>query len=379
MGKNGHQGRGFTIGEIRNHGIWIIGCSSEVARHIKNCVTCRRQRGQFQVQKMADLPPDRLEPGPPFTHCAVDYFGPFLVKEGRRQLKRYGALFTCLSSRAIHIEVADALSTDSFINVLRCFMAIRGPIKLLRSDQGTNFVGAQNEFNVERVRHFLADKGADYFEFRMNVPKSSHMGGAWERQIRTVRSVLSGLLDQSDGQLNDQALRTLFYEVMSIVNSRPLAVETLSDPTILEPLTPNHLLTRKCRVLLPPPGNFERIDLYTLKQWRRVQYLTNIFWQRWRSEYLAVLQPRQKWTSTSRNMRVDDIVIINDESIGRNEWPLARVSQVYPSSDGRVRKVQLALADKAINSKEKRVNKISYLNRPIHKLILLMESEPQSE
>ena len=325
---------------------------------------------------MADLPPDRLEPGPPFTHCAVDYFGPFLVKEGRRQLKRYGALFTCLSSRAIHIEVADALSTDSFINVLHCFMAIRGPIKLLRSDQGTNFVGAQNEFNVERVRHFLADKGADYFEFRMNVPKSSHMGGAWERQIRTVRSVLSGLLDQSDGQLNDQALRTLFYEVMSIVNSRPLAVETLSDPTILEPLTPNHLLTRKSSVLLPPPGNFERIDLYTRKQWRRVQYLTNIFWQRWRSEYLAVLQPRQKWTSTSRNMRVDDIVIINDESIGRNEWPLARVSQVYPSSDGRVRKVQLALANKALNSKGKRVNKISYLN---HKLILLMESEPQSE
>ena len=110
------------------NGFWIIGCSSAVSSVIFRCVTCRKRRGAVLEQKMADIPEDRLEPEPAFTFCAVDYFGPFYVKEGRRQLKRYGTLFTCMTSRAVHIEVADSLSTDSFINALRRFMAIQGPI-----------------------------------------------------------------------------------------------------------------------------------------------------------------------------------------------------------------------------------------------------------
>jgi hypothetical protein len=91
---------------------------------------------------MADLPSGRLEPAPPFTYCGVDFFGPWHVKEGRKELKRYGVLFTCLASRAIHVETANSLSTDSFLNALRRFIAIRGPIRQLRSDRGTHFVGA---------------------------------------------------------------------------------------------------------------------------------------------------------------------------------------------------------------------------------------------
>ena len=98
---------------------------------------------------MAALPEDRLEPAEPFHYCAVDLFGPFLIKEGRKELKRYGVLFTCLSSRAVHIETANSLSTDSFINCLRRMIAIRGPIRQLRCDQGTNFVGAKLEFQRE--------------------------------------------------------------------------------------------------------------------------------------------------------------------------------------------------------------------------------------
>ena len=94
---------------------------------------------------MADLPEDRLEPAPPFTYCAVDFFGPWHIKDGRKELKRYGALFTCMASRSIHIETANSLDTDLFINALRRFMAVHGPIRQLRSDQGTNFIGAANE------------------------------------------------------------------------------------------------------------------------------------------------------------------------------------------------------------------------------------------
>ena len=89
---------------------------------------------------MANLPEDRVESAPPFTYCGMDCFGPFTIKEGRRELKKYAVIFTCMSSRAVHIEHLDDMTTDAFINALRCFTAIRGPVQQLRSDQGSNFV-----------------------------------------------------------------------------------------------------------------------------------------------------------------------------------------------------------------------------------------------
>ena len=112
---------------------------------IASCVTCRKLRGAVLEQKMSDLPEVRLDCHPPFTYCGVDYFGPFTIKEGRKVLKCYGILFTCMSSRAIHLETATSLDTDSFINALRRFLSRRGPVRQLRSDNGTNFVGARRE------------------------------------------------------------------------------------------------------------------------------------------------------------------------------------------------------------------------------------------
>ena len=126
-----HQGRGITINAIRQAGYWILGCRQVVSSMINKCVRCRKLRGSLQTQKMADLPPDRTEMAEPFTYAAVDLFGPFLIKEGRKELKRYGVLFTCLTSRAVHIETANSLSTDSFINALRRMISIRGPVRQL--------------------------------------------------------------------------------------------------------------------------------------------------------------------------------------------------------------------------------------------------------
>lgn len=140
-----HQGRGMTTNEIRANGYWIIGCSSAVYSQISKCVKCRRLRACTQVQRMSDLPADRLTDEAPFTYSAVDFFGPWYIREGRKELKRYGVLFTCMACRAVHLETACLLDTSSFINSLRCFISIRGPIRQLRCDRGTNFVGAENE------------------------------------------------------------------------------------------------------------------------------------------------------------------------------------------------------------------------------------------
>ena len=140
-----NQGMGITLNEIRTSGYWIIGSGPLVSKLLHECVTCRRLRAKVQEQKMADLPADRLTPTPPFTYCAVDYFGPWYVKEGRKELKRYGVLFTCLVTRAIRLEVANSLEIDSYINALRRFICRRGPVRQMRSDNGSNFIGARRE------------------------------------------------------------------------------------------------------------------------------------------------------------------------------------------------------------------------------------------
>ena len=376
-----HQGRGITLNEVRANGYWIIGGTSAVGSYIANCVVCRKLRAAVQEQKMADLPEDRLEPVAPFTYSAVDYFGPWLVKEGRKEVKRYGVLFTFLASRAIHLETSSTLETDSFINALRRFTCLRGPIRQLRCDQGTNFVGAKrelkeaiSELDDDRIRAVLLQEDCDWIKFKMNVPSASHMGGVWERQIRSVRAVLTALLQSNGLQLDDESLRTLMCEAEAIVNSRPLSIDNLSDPDALSPLTPNQLLTMKTKVVLPPPGSFQSADKYCRTRWRRVQHLANEFWARWRKEYLLSLQQRQKWTKPRRDLCTGDVVIMKDENLPRNKWQLARVSTANKSADGRVRTVQLALAS-LLDNKGRRVGDVRYLERPVHKLVLLMPKD----
>ncbi|KAK3715792.1 hypothetical protein QZH41_001220 [Actinostola sp. cb2023] len=371
-----HQGRGITLNNIRSSGVWIVGGSPAVASHISKCIKCRKLRAAPENQKMADLPDDRLEPSPPFTYSAVDYFGPFMIKEGRKEVKRYGVLFTCMASRAIHLETGNSMDTSSFINAYRRFVGRRGPVRQLRSDRGSNFIGCKNELqsalkelDQEKIRQGLLEDNCDWVQFKMNVPHASHMGGSWERQIRTVRNVLASLLDSHGCQLDDESLRTLMVEAEAIVNSRPLTSDYSSS---LEPLTPNHLLTLKSHVVLPPPGNFVRADLYSRKRWRRVQHLAEEFWSRWKKEFLQTLQARQKWIHPRRNLEGGDIVLLKDDDVPLNRWRLARVEETYPSQDGLVRKVKIAVADRMLDSKGKPSHPISYLDRPVQKLVFLL-------
>ena len=174
--KVNHMGRGMTHNELRQSGYWLINGSSGVARFISGCVTCRQLRRPTEQQKMACLPEDRLEPAPPFSYCAVDYFGPFIVKERRSEVKRCGVLFTCMGSRSVHLETANSLDSSSFINALSRFLNRRGAVRQLRSDQGTNFVGARNELkaalsdmNQDHVQEYLLRNGCEWIPFKMNL------------------------------------------------------------------------------------------------------------------------------------------------------------------------------------------------------------------
>jgi hypothetical protein len=158
--------------------------------------------------------------------------------------------------------VANSLDTSSFLNAYRRFVCRRGPVRQLRSDCGSNFVGGENEINAavkemekEKIKDELLKDNCDFLEMKMNVPHASHMGGIWERQIRTARNVLRVLLSNHGKQLDDESLHTFMIEAEAIVNSRPLTTENAFD---LAPLSPNNLLTMKSNVVLPPPGVFQR-------------------------------------------------------------------------------------------------------------------------
>ncbi|XP_028405254.1 uncharacterized protein LOC114527759 [Dendronephthya gigantea] len=364
----GHAGRAHVLVALRER-YWIVSANSAVRSCLYKCITCRRISASPTEQKMVDLPVERVNPVPPFTYVGVDYFGPFYIKDGRKVLKRYGALFTCLSSRAIHIEVSNSLDTDSFIHALRRFVARRGPVQQIRCDNGTNFVGAKSELDKSfaQMNHLRIQSKMNQMniEWRFNPPAASHMGGVWERQIRSVRKILAGILLENGKQLDDESFHTLLCEVEAIINSRPLTFPS-SDPDDLTPITPSNILTVKTKIILPPPGVFEREDLYARRRWRRVQYLANLFWSRWKKEYLLLLQQRHKWTTTRRNVAVGDVVLLKDENLSRNVWSMGRVTATNPDSAGYVRSVVLRTSN-------------AELHRPISKLVVLLEKSDTEE
>ena len=262
------------------------------------------------------------------------------------------------------------MDTSSFINALRRFLTLRGPVVQLRSDCGSNFIGARNELlgilkssEVADVQRYLLKEG---YEWVFNPPHASHAGGAWERMIGVARRILEAVLtDVPSKHLTHEVLTTLMAEVTAIVNARPL-VAVSSDPEAPEILTPTTLLTQKPQQLKAPPGDFSIEDLCA-KQWKRVQYLANVFWSRWRKEYLPTLQPRRKWQNSAPNLQEDDLVLLSCKDSPRNEWPLARVTKAYPSHDGKVHQVDLVTAKDGTKK---------HYRKPVKEVILLFTADP---
>ena len=189
-----------------------------------------------------------------------------------------------------------------------------------------------------------------------NPPAASHMGGVWERQIRSIRRILAGLTQEQT--LTHEMLVTLLVVAEGILNNRPLTPVS-DDPRDLEPLTPNHLLIH--RPAAAPPGLFNDKDIHSRRKWRQVQYLADVFWKRWTREYLPLLRRRTKWTRAERNVKVGDLVLVLERQLARNEWPMGRVIAANQGEDGLVRSAKVRTRD-------------TELVRPVTRLCLLEEA-----
>ena len=304
------------------------------------CVVCKKMYDPTHNQKMADLPAERLEPGGRcFTYTGLDLCGPFYVTQGRSKVKRYGCLFTCFTTRAVHMEVVTDLSTAAFLNGFFRFTARRGcPMKVF-CDNGTNLVGGKRELSLSlrqlnRAEVVESARRKD-IEWWFNTPTASHAAGVWERMVRTVRRVLCATLSPRCS-LSDDVLQTAMINAENIVNSRPIA--KLSDDVRDDaPITPNHLLMSQENASFPW-GSFLTADLYR-KSWRQAQVIIDQFWDKWKRAYILDLHRRSKWHQVTKNLEEGDLVLIEETDAPRGVWPLGRVVRVQPGRDGLVRSV----------------------------------------
>ncbi|XP_058839826.1 uncharacterized protein LOC131695375 [Topomyia yanbarensis] len=240
---NCHQGVDTVVGNLRLR-YRILKIRSQVKKYPHVCVTCRELRAKPTVPQMGDLPKIRTTPFVyPFTHTGIDYFGPLTIKVGRRLEKRWIVLFTCMTSRAVHLEIVPSLDTNSCIMAIRCFMAIRGVPQKINTDNGTNFTGADQELkrltkelDHQQIEETLSVRGV---EWSFIPPGAPHFGGCWERLVRSVKSALGTMLKERHP--TDLVLRTVLCEVMNTINNRPL-IPISDNPQDPEPLTPNMLL-----------------------------------------------------------------------------------------------------------------------------------------
>lgn len=339
-----HFGTKIVINELRQK-FWIMRIHSVIKKVQSQCNWCKIKRARPTPPMMGSLPEVRLLPFVrPFTNSGVDYFGPLEVKLGRRIEKRYGVLFTCLSTRAIHIEIASNLETDTTIMAIRRFTARRGCPTNMYSDNGTNLKGADNELkkyidelNQPRIEQEMTTQNIDW---HFIPPRAPHMGGSWERMIGLVKSILKNVINEQ--RPREDTLHTVFCEAEALINSRPLT--WLSDDASDEPcLTPNHFLIGTASVK-QMPGTFDSNELISRKQWRRSQGMVNIFWKQWLKGYLPTLIKRNKWHEKSDPLLIGELVVIKDEPGERGKYPIGIITKVVTSADGQTRAAEVRTA-----------------------------------
>lgn len=336
-----HGGPQITMGRLHQR-YWILQERRQVRGIIHKCITCAKARPKAQHQQMGSLPIARVNASRAFLHTAVDYAGPIWSRtskgRGQKATKSWIAVFVCLSTKAIHLELVSDLSTAAFIAAFKRFTARRGLCSDIYSDNGTNFVGADRELRKQlgacmkdsNWRNELSTNGT---RFHFAPPGSPHFNGLAESSVKMVKSPIRKILGES--KLTFEEMSTFLTQVEAILNSRPLC--TISrDGVDDNVLTPGHFLIGQPLNAVPEPNTIDHTQSPATR-WALIQRLVQQFWRRWGREYLHQMQQRTKWQQQQPNIEVGDVVLVHDELLHPTKWKMGRVLEVHPGSDGAVR------------------------------------------
>ncbi|XP_055543544.1 uncharacterized protein LOC129729089 [Wyeomyia smithii] len=345
--ENLHCGPQQLLASVRRR-FWILRGISAARKVCRNCVVCNRTRPARIMQQMGQLPADRLQPLPPFSITGVDYAGPVNILSRRTRgavpSKGYIALFICFGTRAVHLEAVSDLSVSAFLAAFTRFTSRYGVPNKMYSDNATNFRGAAkllrqlyeqiavNEGSGE-LQDFLTNKGVQW----LFIPaRSPHHGGLWEAGVKVAKTFLNKI---GNYNYTFEELSTFLAQVAACMNSRPISAIS-DDPTDPQPLTPAHFLIGRALDALPEINHLEQ-QIGSLSRWNYVQRVAQDFRARWQSEYILSLQKLAKWQKSSPNLAEGDFVLLVGENEKPQQWPMGRVLQLHPGTDGLVRVVSV--------------------------------------
>ena len=275
-----HSGINHTLSTIRER-FWLIKGRQSVKNILRRCVLCKRIEGHpYTTGPPPDLPSIRVSDDPPFSHTGVDFAGPIYAKEKthpKSEEKTYICLYTCASTRAIHLELTRSLTVDAFLLAFRRFSSRRGLPSTMVSDNAKTFEAASREiskiFKSPRVLRYLAE---NRIKWTFIVEKATWWGGFWERMVKIVKLCLKKSLGRSS--LNFEELRTLLTEVESVVNLRPLTYVHDDHGGLNYALSPSHLIYGRKISTLPNMGHFELVSTSPMVPLQERLYIRRNCW-----------------------------------------------------------------------------------------------------
>jgi len=332
-----HAGSKYVADHLRRR-FWIAPNARRIVRTlVSKCVRCLRYRRERRpIQLMGHLPSLRVSAAFAFQYTGVDYAGPILTYPHRharsRIRKSYIALFTCLSTRAVHLEGVSDMTTEAFLAAFHRFVSRRGRPAIVVSDNGRNFVGAAPE--IKQAYEFVKTNGHDLAPFfanemvqwRFNTPHTPHQGGVWESLVKSVKTHYKKVVGNQI--LTFEEFQTLLTQVEGCVNSRPLTPMS-SDPEDTNVLTPGHFLIGRPITDFPshPHPTIPVTHPNLQQRWRLLNQVIDNFWKRWKLEYLHTQQTRQKrgWRTRVPHLDEGELVVIKDISLPPTRWHLGRV------------------------------------------------------
>lgn len=375
-----HGGVQLMTHHIREK-FWIPQLRRAAKTHISRCVTCCKHSKALAKQIMGDLPAVRVTQALAFRRIGIDFAGPFNIRltdqvnvstRNRASLnietKAYVAVFVCLVTRAIHLETVSDMTTERFLAAFNRFVGDRAEPEIIFSDNGTTFVGADNElkriyqvWQSKEVQDVIARKGTKRAKiehkppvWKFITPAAPHQGGMWESAVKSMKHHLKRVLGVQ--KYTFEGLQTILKGITACLNSRPLCALS-DDINDLQALTPNHFLTggsSKLPVLEPmdePPVSLTKL-------YQAYNYTIQRFWERWSAEYIPTLMQRPKWREERENLKIGQLVLIANENYPPTHWVLGRISAVREGADNCVRSATIRIDG-------------GKLDRPIHKLCVL--------
>jgi hypothetical protein len=334
-----HSGVDRTLQRSRNVA-WIAGGRRLAKAVTKACFTCKRRNKELEKQIMAPLPASRIPPAPVFDSTAVDLFGPLEIRDTvkrRTSRKAWGVLFCCTKTSAIHIEVTEDYSCDSFLLCLRRFINLRGVPSRIQSDPGSQLLAAAKQlgtWDFSRITEWATGVQTEWYVIPTD---SQHHNGIAEALIKSTKKQLTSSL--KDRKFTKGELDTLMSNIVYIVNSRPLMKKAGEDPLSGGPITPLHLLGGRSTINIPTVRTDG--DPKLTKRLKFMEETTQEFWSKWFLQVFHSLVPSYKWKTEYRNVLPGDIVLLKESNQLKAEYKLAKVKTADPGPDGKVRRVTL--------------------------------------